>query len=780
MHNTYDSHVFPIQRIPLREKSEEWRKKCVDSIIARMWTSEAIEGRTKRERMAIAYDLYNGIFDEKDIHYVTNPFKVEDEFPASPQNINVIKPHIDLLLGEETKRPFNFLVIQTNDEVITELQEQAKQLLMDYIVNDISTDGKEPITLNEIERHIQYEYRSVSEKLAHGTLEYLKEKLNLQNEFIKGWKDALIAGQEIYYTGIINGEPYLERIDPLDCDFDKDSNIEFIEDGDWFCRVSYMTIPTVYDRFFDIITESQLSDILERVSNGNNGRDSSYSPIVYKNIQDFNNLGSDDNTRSDTVPVYHVVWRSFKKIGYLETPDGTEVIDESYKPSEDETVVWDWITEVWEGYRVGQDIYIGVQPVQYQGTSMDSLTNPKLPYTGSIYNDTNTKSKSLVEIMKPLQYMYIIIWYRLELALARDKGKIMMMDPTQIPKSMGLDINKWMHYLSALGVAFVNPHEEGWDVPGREGGKASAFNQMGAQDLSMSKIIADYIGLMDKIEQMIGRLSGVSDQRLGSISSQELVGNVERAVTQSSHITEPLFWKHNQIKKKVITALLNAAKCAWKDSGKKKLHYIMDDSRRVFMNITDDFIYADHDVFVTDSTQEQLNLQALKSLLEPALSTGAGLIDAATILTENNMTAIKHKLQDIEKARQQREQEAQDKELAVQQQIAQMQQDQISEANRIKEEDSIRKSNTAIEVALIQAEAGLQNSQPVEVGEEDNTIEYAKIELQREKARSDSKIKERALAEDIRKNKVAEEQKEKEIIIKRKAANKKPAASKSK
>jgi len=33
-------------------------------------------------------------------------------------------------------------------------------------------------------------------------------------------------------------------------------------------------------------------------------------------------------------------------------------------------------------------------------------------------------------MMKPLQYMYIVIWYRLELAMARDKGKVPVIDVT--------------------------------------------------------------------------------------------------------------------------------------------------------------------------------------------------------------------------------------------------------------------------------------------------------------------------------------------------------------
>ena len=102
--------------------------------------------------------------------------------------------------------------------------------------------------------------------------------------------------------------------------------------------------------------------------------------------------------------------------------------------------------------------------------------------------------------------MYIVLWYRLELALARDKGKVVNMDVTQIPKSMHITPDKWLHYLSSVGVNFINPHEEGWAVPGREGGKPAQFNQITALDLTMSNVIAEYIQLMDKIEQLAGTI----------------------------------------------------------------------------------------------------------------------------------------------------------------------------------------------------------------------------------------------------------------------------------
>ena len=71
--------------------------------------------------------------DESDFKRITNPFKVKDGFPASPQDFNIIRPKVDLLIGEETKRPLNFRVVRTSQEATSEIQEQEKQLLLQYI-----------------------------------------------------------------------------------------------------------------------------------------------------------------------------------------------------------------------------------------------------------------------------------------------------------------------------------------------------------------------------------------------------------------------------------------------------------------------------------------------------------------------------------------------------------------------------------------------------------------------------------------------------------------------
>jgi len=790
MRNKDSAPIFPAQKLPKAKKNQEWKEACVDAIIAREGSSSVIGSRTRKERMLINYELYNGNFNEDDLKHVTNPFKVDDGFPATPQNMNIVRPKIDLLLGEESKRPFNILVIQTNDDVVSDVIDRRTKLLREYVMAKMNeeftgqpSEEGEALAPEQIDKYFKQDFKTIGERSANDILNYYREKIHMTNEFVKGFKDGLIAGEEIYYTGIVNGEPVLERMNPMNCDFDKNVDTELIEDGDWFLYSTKMAPAAIYDRFYDIMTEEQLDTILELMegralskSGGNTGSQVNTKTVMYKENISARFLYGEEYGQT-ALPVWHAVWRSFKKVAFVTSYDenNEEVVtmmDEGYKAAPGEEIEWDWIVETWEGYRVGgasinhDGVYVGIQPIEYQYTSMDNPNSKKLPYIGVTYSDTNSRGKSLVGVMKPLQYMYIVIWYRLELALARDKGKVINMDVTQIPKSMGIDMDRWVHILSALGINFINPYEEGWDIPGREGGKPAAMNQMGALDLSMSNVIAGYIEIMSKIEDMVGELSGVSKQRQGSIEQRELVGNVQRSVTQSSHITEPLFWTHNLAKKNAITSFLNVAKFAIEEYDKKYMHYFTDDLSRNFFEVTDDFIYSDFDIFVSDSTRDHRNLEALRSLIQPAMQNGASLLDAANLLTTENVSQIKKRLEDIEEAREQREEEMARISQESQQQAAQMMSEIEMEKLRIAEEDSIRDSETAIQVALI----GAESKQTGEVEVEDDSLEREKVQLQSDKQREEATIKRRQLQETIRSNKVNEE-------IKRKAANKRPATT---
>lgn len=771
--NLYNS-AFPRQKLPLSKKGKKWQEDCVNYIIGEGNVTSGGNSTSYYGELQTYYNLYNSIFDEKDFKSITNPFKVEDGFPATPHDFNIIRPKVDLLIGEETKRPLNFRVIRTSQEATSEMQEKEKQMILQYIEAAITArmspeeaqqfqeqlQSGEIMPPEQIAKYMDKDYKDIVENTAYHTLTYLRERLDLDNEFIKGWKDGLISGREIYYVGVLNAEPYVERVNPIYFSYDKSPDLEFIEDGSWCCRKMRMPITEVYDRYYDKLEEKDL-DKLEEMIGSTPGRNLGDRSPVDMGIQ----LRIYDNpifegAGKSLVNVWHCCWKSFKKIFYVTTTDDAgqpqiNIVDETYQPVGNEiSVEPDWIVEVWEGYRAGSDLYFGIQPIEYQHVSIDNPNSQKLPYCGAIYSNTNSKPRSLVSILKPLQYMYIVLWYRLELAIARDKGKVVNMDITQIPKSMNISPAKWMHYLSSVGVNFINPYEEGWNIPGREGGKPAQFNQITALDLTMSNVIAEYIQLMDKIEELAGTISGITAQREGAVSSSEMVGNVERSVVQSSHITEPLFWVHNQCKRRVLNMLLNTAKGAWEETGKQKLQYIFDNGERAFLDITPKFYYEDMDVFVSDTSKDLENIQKLQQLIQPAMQNGASLLEAAEILTNDNFNIIKQKLKDMQTRQEQMQQQQQEAEAQQQQQLQQMQNEakqqelMLQEAQMDLQRYQIDQDNqTKIAVAQINAYRGTEEldqdqngiPDPIEIGKQ--AIEQQKINQEAYNKRYEAKQK---------------------------------------
>ena len=330
--NLYNA-TFPQQKLPLSKKTEQWQHDCVNYIIGEGNVVSGGGDKTQLGEMQTYYNLYNSIFDEKDFKRITNPFKVEDGFPASPQDFNIIRPKIDLLIGEETKRPMNFSVVRTSQEATSELMNKEKEMLMQYIMAAITArmspeeaaqfeqqlQSGEVMPPEAIAKYMQKDYKDVVENAAYHTLVYLREKLSLDNEFIKGWKDALIAGTEIYYVGVLNEEPYMERVNPLYFSYDKSPDLEFIEDGSWCCRRMRMPVAEIYDRYYNKLSEKDLNKLNEMLT-GRPSNDHGDKDIVdnFGGIQMhiYDNPMYDQKSRY-AINVWHCCWKSFKKIYYV-------------------------------------------------------------------------------------------------------------------------------------------------------------------------------------------------------------------------------------------------------------------------------------------------------------------------------------------------------------------------------------------------------------------------------------------------------------------------------
>lgn len=772
------NNVAPRQKIPRSKKNKSWRIQNVDNIIKLAGATTSVNYFTKDK---VNYDLYNNIINREDFTYVTNPYGIEDQFPARLNNYNIITPKLKLLEGEEIKRPFNFRVAAVNSEAVSQIQEKRKQLLIQYLESELIADLEaqginvtnpetgETMTPEQVQKYMSYSDSDIRESVANKLANYLIKQQNLEYKFNKGFKDALIVAKEIYYVGIEGDNPIVETVNPPDFRFDKNPDIDFIQDGQWACHTKYCTPSDIIDAYYDELTEAEVNQI--DTNNFSNSRDIGLDPSDGKLSITYNapvNLG--DNTQSITnyIPVNRVEWKSLRKIGFLKYYDELLeeqeiIVDEDYQIQEDkgETIEWCWINEVWEGTKIGTDIYVKIRPKTVQYRTMDNPAICKLGYVGAIYNNRNSVATSLVDLVKHHQYLYNIIMYRMELEIAKAKGKKMVMDLAQIPRSQGISLDKWMYYFDTTGVAFINSFEEG---KGKFAGQTSAFNQFTAIDMSLSQSVGQYIQILTKIELMAGELMGVSPQRMGAISSTETVGGVERSVVQSSHITEPLFYMHNEVKKHVLTQLLECAKVAYPEG--KKINYISDDMTRVFLDLSEEFVNADYGVFVTNSAKETKTLEDLKNIAQQAVASGIiSLTELVTIFDSNSVADIKDVVKKAEANKQAQEQqqyqsaqELQSQQIEAAKELEEMKADRLDQREVIKGE--INK-----EITYIKTFGGV-NASPTDDTDSNgvaDVLEYEKIAQQAREHEDDVVLKNREL--DI---------KEKDIEAKVKIAKSRP------
>lgn len=753
-------YSFPRQKLPRTKKDDNWGKQNVDFIIG-LATSHALSsGYNSFQKKKINYDLYNSIIDPDDFRYITNPYGLNEEFPAKFQDYNIITPKLKLLEGEEIKRPFNFRIVAVNEDAVSQIEEKKKSLILDYLeqqlvgqlqqqgVNIQNPNPQQQQTPEQIQKYSTYSLNDMRELTANRLAEYLVKQQNLEYKFNKGFKDSLITSEEFYYVGVENGEPIVEVVNPLDFDYDKNPDKDFIEDSQWGAHTKYCTPSEVIDIYGSDLSDSDITSIDSGTTGIAGQTRMPIGPATGPIVPISYTRPSFDNThRSGYVRVTRVEWKSMRKIGYLTSYDPQTlekqetIVDETYQPVKEngETVEWIWISEVWEGTKIGQAIYTRIRPKTVQYRTIDNPSLCKLGYCGAIYNGRNSQPTSLVDLVKHHQYLYNIIMYRMELEIAKAKGKKMIMDIAQIPRSQGIDVDKWLYYFDTVGIAFINSFEEG---KGKFQGQTPSFNQFAGVDMSLSTSVAQYIHILEKIEDMAAELMGVTRQRLGAITSSETVGGVERSVTQSSHVTEPIFYLHNEVKKNVLTQLLECAKIAYPEG--KKINYILDDMGRTILTIDSEFVNADYGVFITNSAKEVRALEELKALANQAISSGMiTLKEAATIIFSESVSQVENIIeqgmakQDADKqAEQQHEQQMQAEALQNQKDMQSTLQDRLDQREVLKGE--IQKEVAAIEAIGYDKDPDLNSDGIPDVFESqklaaDMTKHTDKINLDKEK-----------------------------------------------
>lgn len=386
------------------------------------------------------------------------------------------------------------------------------------------------------------DYQDIREIRANRLIKHYSKEQDFDLKFNEGIMDAAAYGEEIYQCDIVGGEPVLEKLDPLKVRVLRSGFSNKIEDADMIIIEDYWSPGRIIDTYFDSkdLKESDIKKIEETaLSFGGAATDSMDNIDPRVGLLDADILGVDPpgneglfwdpimegSTISSLAPydfygnikVLRVFWKSRRKIKKVTRIDQdtrqkvSEFYPETYQISEElgETEEFYYVNQAWEGTKIGKDIYLNMRPRPIQYNRLNNPSRCHFGIIGSIYNLYNNKPFSLVDMMKPYNYMYDVFHDRLNKLMARSWGTLMRVDLAKMPRQW--DMEKWFYYAKSMGIAVEDSFAEG-QYGAALGKVAGAMNTASSGVVAASDVntMQQYIMYLDYIKKAMSEVVGIT------------------------------------------------------------------------------------------------------------------------------------------------------------------------------------------------------------------------------------------------------------------------------
>lgn len=610
-----DTEKIKSERLTLAQKKankHQWYKEKMDELERGHYTLYETGGGdiSSYQRMQVNYDLFNNKLNLSDFNHVCKPFGSQEigELPAQMANRDISSGKIKAVLGMEKKRPFQYRFLASNPEATTRIEKEEFSRIRQFVIDEVMMPIRQKAEIKyqqqlqskelsqeeqqqliqqmqqeissqtppEVKKYMEREHQDPVEVMAHQLIEFLVKKTDAKNKFNKAFKHLHLSSKEVMYVGIHNGHPELWNVNSLRFNCDESPDLDYIEDGDWATQEYRMTPSQVITYFGQYLKPKEIDRVYSMAGKAQ-------ADYVRDSMFDFD--GYTESGHGDHIKVLHCVWKALRPVKFLSYVGKDEqikerIVDESYKMNKeagDLKIETEWIPEVYEGWKIMDEFYVRMGPLEGQFKDLNNLYHCKLPYYGAICDNLNSEATCLMDRLKVYQYYYNIVMYRLEMLLASDKGKKILMNINAIPDSADFDIHKWQYFLESSPFVYYDPDEEGSSM--------DANNVAKTLDLSLVSDIGKYIEIAAFLKQQAGESVGITPAIEGQTSPYESVGNNRTNIQASSNILEPYFDLHSNVKRNVLQALLESAKIAYHGQDVVTLTYALDDLSRHVLNV---------------------------------------------------------------------------------------------------------------------------------------------------------------------------------------------------
>jgi hypothetical protein len=404
-------------------------------------------------------------------------------------------------------------------------------------------------------------------------------------------------------------------------------------------------------------------------------------------------------------------WKSQRKVGHLTKikENGeviNEIITEDYKVTDNpiydtrlfknktkenlvygEHIDWIWINEVWGGVKIGPNIpsfwgmnnpggfsplYIGVNknhigPLKFQFKGDNSLYGCKLPVEGAVFSDRNTKSTSLLDLMKPYQIGYNIVNNQIADILVDELGTVILLDQNALPRhSAGEDWGK--NNLAKAYVAMKNFQMLPLDTSITNTENPLNFQHFQKLDLEQTNRLMSRIKLSEHFKQQAYDVIGINPQRLGQQLSQMTATGVEQAASASYAQTEVYFIQHcDYLMPRVHTMRTDVAQYYQSTKPSARLSYMTSSDEKVNFEINGtDLLLRDLNIFCSTTANHRAVLEQLKQMAMTNNTTGATIYDLGKLVQADTVSEVNNTLKAAEEKQQKQKQEEQQQQQEMQ------------------------------------------------------------------------------------------------------------------
>ena len=686
-----------------KEKNDEWCEQVLDAIVSYMGTDGGTYASSRAKDIK-NYQVYNGSINQSDYKYITEQYGLT--YPARLVNYPIITPKIDLLIGEELRRPIDMKVTTVNKSAVIRKQDHKVGLMMRSLLDEFHTEMKETMKIDvkeqgqglpvpeDIETYMKYNYREMIEETTQDGLEYISNRYNLRDVFKEGFRDLLVTAKEFHKVSIQNGDPYVRRVDPRNIIFDTSSHSDYLDDCSWVGEERWLSVNEINDEFKEGLTTEDLLE-LDKMRNIYAGGDMNN----YNSGFEWVDAGQGKETR---IRVVTAEWKSLRSIKFKLSDNKYDparpfrkMVKDTYRKRKGDKIENKWVDDIWEATKIGGKILVNARRRDNQVRSVDDPGKTPLSYVGCVKGNTTGSPASIIDLLDNVQMLYNIVVYQIELAMARSGGKAVVYDVAQLPTNVGMDIQQVLYHLKTDGIIPINSKDEG--------NQMSSFNQFQQIDFTLSQSVQQLINLKVMLEDMAGQISGVTKQREGAVEKYEYVGNVQRSVMQSSTITESWFYSHAEVKQRILERLCNLMKVAW--AGGKKAGMILGDGAYKFLNVMPDIALQDFGVYVGDSGKDDAMKQVVQQLSQAALQAGSvDLLGVVKVLRADTMTEAEKVLEQAMDEMKKQQDTAMEQQMQQQQAAAEQEKAKFEAEAQLKQMDNEAK----LQVAQIAAESRLE------------------------------------------------------------------------